>query len=572
MRLGYFSHIASAAMLLLVFCTAQAFEFNKGELSGSFDTTISLGATWRVEGRDKDLIGIANLGRLRSVNTDDGNINYDKGVVSSVIKVTHDLELDYRNFGAFVRATYFNDFENNGNNDLTSKAEAIVDNDFSFLDGYVRGSFNIGGRALDVRLGKQVVSWGESTFIQNSINVLNPVDVRRLRIPGSELREALTPVNMLWFSQELTDNLSFEVAILSNFDHVEVDPRGTYFSSNDFVSPGGNRVITGFGANDEVVCDSTNFFVSAPCIPRVADRDARDSGQYGIAFRYLAESLNDTEFGVFFVNYHSRLPIISANAITTIVGLTPIPSTGSYFVEYPEDIQLYGVSFNTVLNNGIALQGEVSYRDGVPLQIDDVELLFSALCLPFSQLGACPNGLGSEVPGYIRRDVTQLQFTATKSIGGSNIFRANQWILLGEVGLTQVHNMPSKSRLRLNGPGTPLPGSVAGAVANGVPVQDGGFADATSWGYRLVTRLDYNSAIGAVNLSPRLAFAHDVSGTTPGPGGNFIEGRKALTLGLGASYLNAWTGDISYTRLYGAGDHNLLHDRDFVSMNLKYSF
>ncbi|GMR08160.1 MAG: DUF1302 domain-containing protein [Gammaproteobacteria bacterium] len=562
MRLGYFSHIASAAMLLSVFYTAQAFEFNQGELSGSFDTTISLGATWRVEGRDKDLIGVANLGRLRSVNTDDGNINYDKGVVSSVIKVTHDLEVDYRNFGAFVRATYFNDFKNNGNNDLTSKAEGIVDNDFSFLDGYVRGSFKLGGRALDVRLGKQVVSWGESTFIQNSINVLNPVDVRRLRIPGSELREALTPVNMLWFSQELTDNLSFEAAILSNFDHVEIDPRGTYFSTNDFASAGGQYVVTGFGANDESRC-ALAFPGNAVCIPRAADRDARDTGQYGVAFRYLAQQLNDTEFGFFFVNYHSRVPIISAHAVS---GATP--NTADYFVEYPEDIQLYGLSFNTVMNNGIALQGEISHRDDVPLQIEDVEILLSALCSAASQLGACPGGLGSEVPGYIRRDVTQVQLTATKLIGGSNIFKANQWVLLGEVGWTYVHNMPDEDVLRLEGPNTPLPANPAVAGT----AQDDGYADQSSWGYRLVTRLDYNSAIGAVNLSPRLAFAHDVNGTTPGPGGNFIEGRKALTLGLGASYLNAWTGDLSYTRLYGGGDHNLLHDRDFVSMNIKYSF
>ena len=41
--------------------------------------------------------------------------------------------------------------------------------------------------------------------------------------------------------------------------------------------------------------------------------------------------------------------------------------TGNYFIEYPEDIQLYGVSFNTQLGtSGWALQGEYSLRQDVP--------------------------------------------------------------------------------------------------------------------------------------------------------------------------------------------------------------
>jgi hypothetical protein len=98
------------------------------------------------------------------------------------------------------------------------------------------------------------------------------------------------------------------------------------------------------------------------------------------------------------------------------------------------------------------------------------------------------------------------------------------------------------------------------------------FADATSWGYRMVAKLDFNDAIGAVTLSPRIAWAHDVSGNSPGPGGNFIEDRKAVTLGLGASYLATWSADLSYTNFFGAGRYNLVNDRDFVALNIKYSF
>ena len=49
-------------------------------------------------------------GTSRDPNSDDGNLRYDKGdLVSAVLKATHDLELNYRNYGAFVRASYFYD-------------------------------------------------------------------------------------------------------------------------------------------------------------------------------------------------------------------------------------------------------------------------------------------------------------------------------------------------------------------------------------------------------------------------------------------------------------------------------
>jgi len=103
--------------------------------------------------------------------------------------------------------------------------------------------------------------------------------------------------------------------------------------------------------------------------------------------------------------------------------------------------------------------------------------------------------------------------------------------------------------------------------------QIGGFPTRYSWGYRMAARADYNSVLGSsFNVSPRIAFNHDVNGTTPGPGGNFIEGRKSLTLGVESTYLNQWAGDLSYTRFYGAEKFNLIHDRDFVTATIKYSF
>ena len=57
-----------------------------------------------------------------------------------------------------------------------------------------------------------------------------------------------------------------------------------------------------------------------------------------------------------------------------------------------------------------------------------------------------------------------------------------------------------------------------------------------------------------------------------GPGGSFLEGREALTVGLGFNYQINWEWDLSYTSFFGAGRYNLINDRDFLAANIKYSF
>ena len=178
---------AMAVMLSLFAGPAQAYQFKNesGSVTGSFDTTISIGAMWRMQDQDPALIGITNGGTSRSVNEDDGNLNYDRGdLVSGIAKVTHEFEVRYGNYGVFLRGYYFYDDAAARNRvELGPLAEDRLISDVKLLDAYGRASFDLGGRTLNVRAGNQVVSWGESTFIPNGINVINPVDVTRLRAP-----------------------------------------------------------------------------------------------------------------------------------------------------------------------------------------------------------------------------------------------------------------------------------------------------------------------------------------------------------------------------------------------------
>ncbi len=74
-----------------------------------------------------------------------------------------------------------------------------------------------------------------------------------------------------------------------------------------------------------------------------------------------------------------------------------------------------------------------------------------------------------------------------------------------------------------------------------------------------------------MKLSPYAVYQEDFSGNSDRTG-NFIEGRKAYTLGIDASYLNTFEVGTQYTNYYGAGSSNSMRDRDNVSITAKYSF
>ena len=624
--------LAVAGVIALASSPAMALDFTRGELSGSLDTTVSFGASWRAQDPADDLIAkahfdpaivakiaaltasgqyleaqqlqIAANGRF-SANRDDGNLKYDKGdVITNAFKITSEMSLNYRDSGAFARATYFYDFENAGRDDMSRDAEKLIGKRFRMLDAFVFQNFTYGEAGQGtVRLGRQVVSWGESTFIQNGINVVNPFDLSALRVAGAELKEAYLPIDAVWASFSLTDKLSFEALYLFEFEEIEIDAAGTYFSANDFAAPGGNYVMLNFGTVPQPVNNPDLYrdvcyggaagyglsdtglppsLVAAGCsaaFPRSPNKNAKDSGQYGAALRYYADFMNGVEFGLFYLNYHSRVPLVSGMAVTNTA-----PNSGSYFLEYPEDIDLYGLSWSTSIPGGIAFQGEVSYRPNMPLQVDDVELLFAGLTplnavipqpgLRFSsQLGEYAPG--EYIRGWERHKISQIQSTFTKVVGPNNFLGADQIALVGEVGATKVWDLPDASQLRYEGEGTDTGGGYAidtGYLRNPVTTTSG-FATAFSWGYRVAARADYPSAFGTTfNVSPRIAFNHDVNGTTPGPGGNFLEGRKSGTLGVEASYMNRWAFDLSYTVFTGGKPHNQIHDRDFYSLVAKYSF
>lgn len=562
---------------------AAALPFEYGEIKGSLDTTVSVGASMRAQGRDSGLVGIANGGTARSVNEDDGNLGFDRGdLISATAKATHDLGLSWRDYGVFARVNYFYDamaagaseredrFDANGlaqrdrkgsDYELGSRGRDRLAYELDLLDLFIYRNFEIGDRELSLRFGKQVVSWGESSFIGNSINSINPIDVAKIRTPGSELKEALLPTTMLWSSLPITDDLGIEAVWMLDYEKTQIDPRGSFFSTNDFLSDDGDKAVVSFGRRED---DNSTTRPPAGTDPNSAmvwvPRDkspgmAAAERQYGLALRYLADWLGETEFGLYYLNYHSRTPLASGirggstNSTSTTPTCSENAATGcraSYFAEFPGNIELFGLSFNTSGPWGVALQGEYSYRPNQPLQLAGTEVLLTALGVP-SSISATPLAPGAYVQGWREVEMHQAQLSLGKAFGPT--LSAEQFVMLGEIG---VNYLDLPEQLRFSGPGAGLPAcgfqsaATQAAVSNG-SCQSKGYATNSSWGYRLVNRMDFEGVIGAVGLSPRLVLAHDVNGVGP----NFNKGAKAVTVGLAANYLQQWQADIGYTAFFG---------------------
>lgn len=585
------------AVAVLATLPAQAARFDLGEIQGQFDSQISVGTSIGTSAIDDDLIWVNNGGRANAANSDDGRLNFKKGEpFSTILKGTHDLSLQYDNTGVFVRGKYWYDFETkDGSRELydindSGRRQAAKSSGGLILDAFIYHNYTIGNLPGSVRVGKQVVSWGESTFIQNSINSINPIDVAAFRRPGAEIKEGLIPVNMLFVSQSLTDNLGMEAFYQLEWDPTVLDNCGTFFSFTDSVAKGCNQV--GIGGSQAAANSPGNPFVY---VPRTENREARDSGQFGVAFRLYVDSLNQTEFGLFAMNYHSRNPVFSTTAGTGGPNLAgfgfnndtnawELPVDAGYYVEYPEDIRLYGVSFQTNLG-GMSVSGEVSYRPNQPLQISTNDLVGAALGAagnPVSPVNAqgigasvfgVPASPGTDLPGYKRMPVTQAQLTVINFV--DNVWGADRLTLVGEVGYNHIGGIKSSptelrfGRDSLYGSGElPIPGLCETALNASQPkyCNDEGFYTQHSWGLRTVASLEYRGFAG-VQLTPNAAFAWDIEGYGP----NFNEGSKAASVGLNALYMNKYNASINYTNFFD-GDYNAMVDRDFVAMSVGVNF
>jgi hypothetical protein len=420
------------------------------------------------------------------------------------------------------------------------------------------------------------------------------VDINAFVRPGAEIKEGLLPVNMAFANIGLTDNLSMEAFYQLEFQETVIPGCGTYFSTSDTAAPGCNSVSVANGGTN---------------LARDADdgiRKAKDDGQFGLAFRYLSEALGDTEIGFYAMNIHSRAPVaggtihsvssgqdtinagaaiaayaaagndVSSPAVQAAVGglglVAGRAADASYYVAYPEDQVITGLSFATNVGT-IALSGEVSHSMDVPVQINGVHFIRSLLGLGTNnaELNTL-SAAGGNLDAYRLFDISQAQVTAISFF--DQVAGASRVALIGEVGYTFIHSLDEGADAIKFGRSDVFGNFGPEFNADGVTLNPGnvddGFTTESSWGYRARMVADYSNVFAGINLKPTLAWSHDVDGFS-NPGGNFSEGQKSLGLSVQATYLQTYNASIAYTQ-YMDGDYSVIKDRDFASISLGMQF
>ncbi len=583
---------------------SHAASWRSGDFEAQLDSQLSLGASWATSNPDKRFIhtdtqvnGRPMGGQATARTSDDGRLNYRKGdTFSTIFKGNHDLEMRYGNSGAFFRGKYWYDFETKDGSqrfyDISDDGRAPLQkaSGIALMDAFAYHNYAIGRMPGNVRVGRQVISWGESLFVGNSVNAINPLDVSAFRRPGSEVKEALIPVEMLYLSQALTNALTLEAFYQLKWAPTVTDNCGTFFGA-DTVAKGCNDRLIVAGMDrpqGEVLPLPGNILIARAR----KDQEARDNGQYGFALRWFVPELNDTEFGLYTMNYHSRTPNLAAvagnflatgNPANLVPGLDGTVGAAGYFFEYPEDVRLYGVSFQTNVA-GMPISGELSYRPNLPLGIASSDMSRTALQLGQDNTHRGLVGLptGTYIRGYERKEFWQAQLSAVKTI--DRILGASRLALAGEVAFNHISGLGSGNgdtkfgRDSLFGQ-SPYGAGALGRSAGTCETQTGtsprrnswcendGYMTTNAWGYRLRAALEYSNVFAGINLSPSLAFAHDVEGYSP----NFTENAKSVSIGLNADYANRYGASLSYTDFFD-GKYNTLVDRDFASLSFSVNF
>jgi len=594
--------------------------------------TVAYGLRMRTEDTDEHLVSPAHGGKPSSFgsngNLDDGTLNYDKGdLVSNMVRASGELTLGWRNFGVFLRGYAFYDYENDHNNrertQLGGNARDQVGSDAKLQDAYLSARFIVGGIPLQLRLGDQVVNWGESRFFPASgVDVANALNIPLIQQPTSSLRDLRIPAGMLWGSALITPELIVEAYYVYDWEKSELPATGTYFSTQDGLAPDGT-FIQATSMGNQFGTDLTQLYGLpvetleavgiAPfdrhfmqVVKRLPDDNSSDSGQFGISIQSILPRLNDSMLALYYARYHAHLPsvgIIAApvssyaeysvqavsklaselqqqgvgaaesNFVANLNQLSSILNEVAYFGQYPEDIDMLGLSFNTTTRRGTAVFGEVAYHFDAPIAIHSGELLPDVFpgagrgnpfpLVDFSEFSLeeiARDFANQRSDSFIKLDKTFSLVGATQLFGPR--LGASQTLLNVEFAWLHIWDAPDPHDLYMAAPGLIGPDYQPRDL----------FATEDSWGYRIGGGMVYNNVFGGVNLSPRIIWAHDVDGISPSGAGPFLEGRKTLTIGLQAEYLTRLKVDLTYIQFRGAGRQNLINDRDNISFSIRYDF
>ncbi|WP_340139825.1 DUF1302 domain-containing protein [Ectopseudomonas oleovorans] len=509
---------------------AQAFAIDTGnpDLAVAWDNTLKYSAAWRVEGQSDEVRPAFNP------NLDDGDNNFDRGLISNRFDILSELDISYRrSYGVRVSgAAWYDDVYNHSNdndsqtsnnlsvarNHFTKETERLHGRDAELLDAFAYGKVDFDDMSLSLRGGRYSQIYGESLFFGGNgiANAQSSVDIiKLLSVPSSTFKEILRPIGQVGANLLVNENLTLGAYYQYEWEQARLPAAGSYFSFADFVDEGGEQ-----------------FFIPGLALTRGNDIDARDSGQFGLQAKF---KYGDFEYGLYAARYHDKFPQFYLR-----------PGQQDYALVYGEDIKTFGASISTLIGE-TNVAAEVSVRRDTPLAaVGNVVVDLTG------------NGDGSSNPLYPVGNTFHAQVSAINVLPESALWDGAT--LLGEIAYNRVTSV-DKNRDQLD------PNVTRNASS-----------------LRVLFQPEYFQVFPGVDLTVPIGLGYGIDGNTALLGTGFSpEGGGDLSLGAQFDYRKTWRGGITFTHFFGSAggivDENaalsgdqVFADRDFISLSLQRTF
>ncbi len=487
-----------------------------------------------------------------AINGDDGNRTVGKhGTVSNRVSALVDISLRRDDYRVFARLSSFYDAALDCSNANGSQAtfnsaapsdrfgpvaESLVGSRTRLLDAYAQGRWKLGGDSLyplTVKVGRQVVAWGEGLNFMGIGGSMNPQDGYKAQIPGTPIREMFLPSEQVSATLGIGNRLELMGYSKWAFRETEVMPVGTYFSSTDLVGPG------------------ASFMRFAAGMPlgawRAPDEGRKAGGQWGVGAKYRVTEA--TDIGLYFLrynelaglpefNYGSDFWVLGQGAISmpALAGLAP----SSFHLRYMDDVKLSGASFSTKIGE-FNVAGEIAHRSGAPVMMSDTHYQLARAKVTNAQLSA-------------------IRLWGTGFLGG--LAGVDMAQATAEVATSSVNSFET--------PG--FNGTPSGPAALKL--------DKNSMAYALGLALKYTAIFPGWDLSVPIDWLHQLNGNPAMVGwtsGLHGENDRRVSLGAIFSYKQNLELGVKLAHYLGQPDlrdhsFHALTDRDFIAITASFHF
>jgi hypothetical protein len=266
---------------------------------------------------------------------------------------------------------------------------------------------------------------------------------------------------------------------------------------------------------------------------------------------------------------------MKAARTSPFVPFNPDGMNAAFFMDYPENVQSLGLSFDTRLKDReLRFFGQLVYQPNAIFRLNPNDLTSASYSnTTASLLRQTYNNvpLGGLFDGYDRHQIYQLSLGAQRTF--RSVLGAESLAIEAEFGAKYVSDLPDSTEVRYGrhesfGLG-PVPGYACTDNGTGATCNNAGYITNASYGYRLQASLTYPNVFTGVDIISSVVFGHDVSGYDNEE--VFIEGRQFLRLSARVAYMKKYYMELQYVPQWG-GTYNVYNDLSYASSHIGMRF